>query len=355
MDKPEVLIVGGARTPMTDYVGALKDVSAIELGAIAARGAFEKTGVKPGVDRPRRDRQRHADQRRRRVRRAAHRAQGRRPGRRPGADRQSAVRLRHPGCGQWRADDSTRRGERRAHRRRREHESGAACHPRPSQRAEARTGQARGLAVGGAARHATAAARWRSPPRTAPPNTVAAAGPGRIRAAESAAGRQAPGARGGSPTKSCRSTSRRRKGVETVDRDDHMRPETTLEDLASVAGGIQERRLGDGRQCQRHRRRRRGADPRVARVRRSSRPGAARPARRVGRRWRRSGFHGHGTGARDACGARAHRPDARRSSISSRSTKRSPASISPSRRSSGSIATGSTSTAARSRSVIRSA
>ena len=44
---PEVFIVGGARTPMTDFVGALKDVSALELGAIAARGAFEKAGVKP--------------------------------------------------------------------------------------------------------------------------------------------------------------------------------------------------------------------------------------------------------------------------------------------------------------------
>jgi acetyl-CoA acetyltransferase family protein len=43
----EVFIVGGARTPMTEYVGALKDVSALELGAIAARGAFAKTGVKP--------------------------------------------------------------------------------------------------------------------------------------------------------------------------------------------------------------------------------------------------------------------------------------------------------------------
>jgi acetyl-CoA acetyltransferase family protein len=42
-----VFIVGGARTPMTEYVGALKDVSALELGAIASRGAFEKTGVKP--------------------------------------------------------------------------------------------------------------------------------------------------------------------------------------------------------------------------------------------------------------------------------------------------------------------
>jgi acetyl-CoA acetyltransferase family protein len=47
MTKPEVFIVGGARTPMTDYVGALKDLSALELGAIAARGAFEKYGVKP--------------------------------------------------------------------------------------------------------------------------------------------------------------------------------------------------------------------------------------------------------------------------------------------------------------------
>jgi acetyl-CoA acyltransferase 2 len=41
----EVFIVGGARTPMTEYVGALKDVSALELGAWAARGAFQKTGV----------------------------------------------------------------------------------------------------------------------------------------------------------------------------------------------------------------------------------------------------------------------------------------------------------------------
>jgi len=43
----DIFILGGARTPMTEYVGALKDVSAIELGAIAARGALEKTGVKP--------------------------------------------------------------------------------------------------------------------------------------------------------------------------------------------------------------------------------------------------------------------------------------------------------------------
>src|SRR6059036_183692 len=47
MQKIEVFVVGGARTPMTDYVGVLKDVSALELGAIAARGAFARTGVQP--------------------------------------------------------------------------------------------------------------------------------------------------------------------------------------------------------------------------------------------------------------------------------------------------------------------
>ncbi|MGQ0732606.1 MAG: acetyl-CoA C-acetyltransferase [Acidobacteriota bacterium] len=43
----DVFIIGGARTPMTDYGGALKDVSALELGAVAARGAFTKTTVRP--------------------------------------------------------------------------------------------------------------------------------------------------------------------------------------------------------------------------------------------------------------------------------------------------------------------
>jgi acetyl-CoA acetyltransferase family protein len=43
----DVFILGGARTPMTEYGGALKDVSALELGAVAAHGALDKTGVKP--------------------------------------------------------------------------------------------------------------------------------------------------------------------------------------------------------------------------------------------------------------------------------------------------------------------
>ena len=43
----DVFILGGARTPMTQHVGALKDVSAIELGAIASKGALERTGTKP--------------------------------------------------------------------------------------------------------------------------------------------------------------------------------------------------------------------------------------------------------------------------------------------------------------------
>ena len=43
----DIFILGGARTPMTEYTGSLKDVSALELGAIASRAAFARTGVKP--------------------------------------------------------------------------------------------------------------------------------------------------------------------------------------------------------------------------------------------------------------------------------------------------------------------
>src|SRR5437016_3698940 len=43
----DVFVLGGKRTPMGEYVGALKDISAIELGAIASRAALETTGVAP--------------------------------------------------------------------------------------------------------------------------------------------------------------------------------------------------------------------------------------------------------------------------------------------------------------------
>ena len=42
-----VFILGGARTPMADYTGRLKDFSAIDLGAIAARAAMERTKIAP--------------------------------------------------------------------------------------------------------------------------------------------------------------------------------------------------------------------------------------------------------------------------------------------------------------------
>jgi acetyl-CoA acetyltransferase family protein len=48
MTHPDVFILGGARTPMAEYVGALKGISALELGAIAARAALARTGVDPG-------------------------------------------------------------------------------------------------------------------------------------------------------------------------------------------------------------------------------------------------------------------------------------------------------------------
>ena len=43
----DIFILGGARTPMAEYTGKLKDLSALELGAIAARAAMQRTGVAP--------------------------------------------------------------------------------------------------------------------------------------------------------------------------------------------------------------------------------------------------------------------------------------------------------------------
>src|SRR4051812_15657114 len=45
----DVFILGGARTPMAEYNGKLRDFSALDLGAIAARAAMERTGVDPAM------------------------------------------------------------------------------------------------------------------------------------------------------------------------------------------------------------------------------------------------------------------------------------------------------------------
>lgn len=47
--RTEIFVLGGARTPMADYTGKLKDFSALQLGAIAARAAIERTGVPAGA------------------------------------------------------------------------------------------------------------------------------------------------------------------------------------------------------------------------------------------------------------------------------------------------------------------
>jgi acetyl-CoA acetyltransferase family protein len=42
-----VVILGGARTPMADYCGQFKDMSATELATIAAKAALERSGTRP--------------------------------------------------------------------------------------------------------------------------------------------------------------------------------------------------------------------------------------------------------------------------------------------------------------------
>jgi acetyl-CoA acetyltransferase family protein len=45
--KKEIVFLGGARTPMGEYGGALKDMTANELGAAAATEAMRRSGVRP--------------------------------------------------------------------------------------------------------------------------------------------------------------------------------------------------------------------------------------------------------------------------------------------------------------------
>ena len=312
----DVFILGGARTPMTEYTGALKDVSALELGAIAARGAFEKTRRQARVGRSRRRRQRAADEQRRDLRRAPRRAQGRRADRGAGADGQPAVRLGHPGGGQRRAADSARRGRDRPDRRHREHEPGAArdsrlrSRPEARVRASSRTPSTRrcsipycGLFMAQTAEKCAGQVRH------------LARGAGRVRAAQPAAGRRGLEQRAASPTRSCRSRSRRARASTVVDKDDHLRPDTTLEGLAKLPAAFSKdgtvtagnaSGIVDG-----------GAALILASERAVSEKGLTPLARlrRLGGGRRRSVDHGDGAGAGDAQGARARRADARRTSI----------------------------------------
>ncbi|MDA8234869.1 MAG: thiolase family protein [Clostridia bacterium] len=45
----DVVIVSGMRTPIGDFLGSLKDFTAIELGVIALKAAIDKAGIEPGL------------------------------------------------------------------------------------------------------------------------------------------------------------------------------------------------------------------------------------------------------------------------------------------------------------------
>lgn len=45
----DVVIVGAKRTPIGDFLGSLKDVSAVELGVIAVQAALQQAGVAPAL------------------------------------------------------------------------------------------------------------------------------------------------------------------------------------------------------------------------------------------------------------------------------------------------------------------
>src|SRR5882724_5881352 len=47
MKTQDLVLVDGVRTPMAEYNGSFAEISAIDLGAHAARALFERTGIAP--------------------------------------------------------------------------------------------------------------------------------------------------------------------------------------------------------------------------------------------------------------------------------------------------------------------
>ena len=48
MEIRDLVLLGGARTPMVEYNGRFAGLSALELGALAAKAALERPGTAPG-------------------------------------------------------------------------------------------------------------------------------------------------------------------------------------------------------------------------------------------------------------------------------------------------------------------
>ena len=197
----DIVVVSGARTPMAEWIGgkrgdgqpggALAPVSAIDLGAIAAKGAMERAGIEPAtIDHVVMGNalQTSGDA----LYGARHVAlKAGIPRDRSGAHCEPAVRLGHAERRDGGPADPDGRGDVGARGRHGEHEPGAARRPRRARRVPARPGTARGLADGRVARTATAASSWRRPPTTSRASTASRARPGRVRASLALAGNKA--------------------------------------------------------------------------------------------------------------------------------------------------------------------
>ncbi len=352
----EIWIVGAKRTAFGTFGGALKDLTATDLAVDAVQGRARAGGLPIRRRRARDLRQRAADLRRRDL-------LARHVGLRAGAPIAAPALTVNRLCGSGfeaivngaRADPA-RRGGGRARRRHRDHDAGAARAARRALGPAVRQGAAaRGHAVGRAHRqlHRHADGDHRREPGRAVRDHAARSATS-TRCARRSAGRRRT-RRAASRTRSSPVELQSKKGPVQFAVDEHPRPQTTIETLAKLPpvfkkDGVVTAGNASGI-CD-------GAAALVLaseEAGQEARPEAARAARAVGRRGRRSEDHGHRAGAGDPPRARRARGTSSATSISSRSTRRSRRSTSPSRRSSGSTASAPTSTAARSRSATRSA
>ena len=337
MANDDLFILGGARTPMTQHVGALKDVSAIELGAVATRGALaadRRRARTPSTTSSSATCSRAAP-----TRTTARGTSGLRAGLPIEVPALTVNRL----CGSGiqavvSGAQQILLGEAGVVRGRRhgEHEPGAARDSRPAQRPAPGPGQARGLAVGRAERPLRRLLDGDHRRELRGEVRHHARGVRPLRAAQPAAARTPPGRRGVLAEEVVPVEVQGAQG-----RDDRS--------IATITCGPRRRSRGwpRCRPCSRRTASSPPATPAASSTarRRWSSPRATRreahgltplgPHRVVGGGRRRADPDGHGPGAGHPQGARARRPVARTSSTSSRSTRRSRRSTWRARRSSG--------------------
>ena len=278
------VIVSAVRTPTGKFLGALKEFSAPQLGALVVREAVRRAGIDPASSRNASwaTSSRRASARRRRARRRS----------RGGlADHVAALTINKV-CGSglkavMLAAQGIATGDIEIAVAGGMESMSNAPYLLPRAREGLRMGHGQVHRLDDQRRPVVlvrADATWATPAKSSRPSTASARG-SRTRTRSRAIARRPTATAAGRVRRrrSCRSRSRRRRAIRSSStRDESIRADTTLEALGALAAGVREGRHGDGRQRAAGQRRRRRARRHVGGARAAARRDADGAHRRAG-------------------------------------------------------------------------